>query len=128
MTTLGAQVVVLLLGFTILLLSAWGMTSPGSLVSMVTQTMNRSYGMYVAVLVRLLLGVALITAAPISQFPMVFQVIGWIAITAAVVIFAIGRVRLRNLVAWIERFSASAIRVWLLFGMAFGGFLIYGLL
>ena len=127
MATLGSQAI-LVLGFTVFVLSAWGMYSPSSLVKMVTRVMNQSYGMYVAVIVRLILGAALITVAPVSRFPMIFHVLGWIAIIAAVGLILIGREKLRRVIAWFEQFSTSIVRVWLLFGMAFAGFLIYGVL
>ena len=125
---LGSQVTILVLGFTIFVLSAWGMSSPISLVGMVTRVMDRRYGLYVAVIVRLILGAALIVGSPVSRFPVVFYVLGWVMIIAGVGLIVIGRERLRSVVAWIGQFSASMVRLWLLFGVAFAGFLIYGAL
>ena len=123
-----SQAIVLLLGVVIFGLSAWGMYSPESLVKLVTRTMNESYGMYLAVIVRLILGASLIVVAPVSRFPIVFAVLGWIAIVAAVGLVFIGRDNVRRILAWFGRFSNSMIRLWLVFGMAFAGFLIYGVL
>ena len=123
-----SQAIVLLLGVVIFGLSAWGMYSPESLVKLVTRTMNESYGMYLAVIVRLMLGASLIVVAPVSRFPIVFAVLGWIAIVAAVGLVFIGRDNVRRILAWFGRFSNSMIRLWLVFGMAFAGFLIYGVL
>ncbi len=123
-----SQAVVLVLGVTVLVLSLWGMYSPASLMKMVSQTMDRAYGMYIAVIVRLVLGAALIIAAPVSHFPTVFLILGWIAIVAAVGLVLIGRERVRRTIRWFERHSVAAIRLWLLFGMAFGAFLVYGVL
>ncbi len=123
-----SQAIVLLLGVVIFGLSAWGMYSPGSLVKLVTRTMNESYGMYLAVIVRLILGASLIVVAPVSRFPIVFEVLGWIAIVAAIGLVFIGRDNVRRILAWFGRFSNSMIRLWLVFGMAFAGFLIYGVL
>lgn len=128
MAVMVSQVFVLVLGITVFGLSAWGMYSPDSLVKMVTLAMNKSYGMYVAVIVRLILGASLIIVAPVSRFPMVFNVLGWIAIIAAVGLILIGRENVGRIIAWFERFSTSLIRLWLLFGMAFAGYLIYGVL
>lgn len=123
-----SQAIVLLLGVVIFGLSAWGMYSPESLVKLVTRTMNESYGMYLAVIVRLILGASLIVVAPVSRFPIVFEVLGWIAIVAAIGLVFIGRDNVRRILAWFGRFSNSMIRLWLVFGMAFAGFLIYGVL
>ncbi len=128
MDVLVSQAIVLVLGITVLGLSAWGMYSPDSLVKMVTLAMNQSYGMYVAVIVRLILGATLIIVAPVSRFPISFNLLGWIAIIAAVGLILIGRENIGRIIAWFERFSTSIIRLWLLFGMAFAGFLIYAVL
>ncbi len=127
MVVIGSQIVVLVLGITVCVLSAWGGYAPEKLVRLVTGVMDQEWGIYLAVIVRLLLGLALVIAAPYSRFPLVFQALGWIAIVAAVALAFMGRERLRRLVAWFERFSPAIIRLWLLFGVAFGGFLIYGI-
>jgi hypothetical protein len=88
--------------------------------------MEKNWGIYVAVVARLLLGAALIVVAPESRFPLVFEILGWFAIVAAVIMLFAGRVRLRRFVAWFEQSSQTMIRVWLLFGIAFGAFLVYG--
>ncbi|MDH3747644.1 MAG: hypothetical protein OER97_05515 [Gammaproteobacteria bacterium] len=105
-----------------------GIYAPQKLTGWVKDTVDKDWGIYLAVLVRLLLGAALIIAAPDSRFPLAFLVLGWIAIVAAVVVAIMGRKRLRLFVGWwLKQFSPAAVRVWLLFGFAFGGFLIYGL-
>lgn len=63
---------------------------------------------------------------PVSRFPLTFEFLGWFAIAAAVIILILGHERLRKFVAWFERFSHAMIRVWLLFGIAFGAFLLFG--
>ena len=108
---------------------SWGMFAPQKLVTLVRSVTEQHWGIYFAVVVRLVLGAALIIVAPASQFPVVFRVLGWIAIAAAVVLAVMGRERIRRLiVSWIGRLSAPIVRLWLLFGMAFGGFLVYGVL
>lgn len=121
-----SQAVVLILGITVFVLSVWGMFSPARLMKMVSHAMDQKYGMYLAVSVRLVLGAALIIVAPISQFPTTFSVLGWLTIVAAIGLILVGRDRVRRIIAWFEQLSMSAVRIWLLFGMAFAGFLIYG--
>ena len=75
----------------------------------------------------MLLGAALIVAAPVSKFPLVFEILVWIAIVAAVAVIFIGRERIAAIAVWFVRRSVWLIRLWLLVGMAFGGFLIYGI-
>lgn len=124
-----SQSIILIVAVTVIALAGWGVFAPHKLVALVTSAMDQRWGIYVAVLVRLALGAALIVAAPASPFPVVFQAFGWIAIAAAVVLALLGRERTREfIVEWFRRFAETTIRVWLLFGIAFGGFLIYGVL
>ena len=124
-----SQIIVLVIGGIVIVGAGWGMFAPGKLMMFVTSAVDQHWGIYIAVTVRLALGLALITVAPASLFPVVFQVLGWIAIVAAVALAVAGRERVRRFIAWwSERFSESIIRMWLLFGIAFGAFLVYGVL
>ena len=129
MVILLSQISLLAIGVTIIVLAGWGIFAPEKLMTFVTSAMDKSWGIYVAVIVRLVMGSALIIVAPASPFPIVFQALGVIAIVAAIALALMGRERMRRLIAWFsERFSAPIIRLWLLFGVAFGGFLVYGVL
>ena len=124
-----SKIAVLVIGVTVIVLAGWGMFAPKKLMTFVTSAMDKHWGIYVAVIVRLVLGSALIIVAPASLFPIVFQALGVIAIVAAIALVVMGRERIRQFIAWMsERFSASIVRMWLVFGMAFGGFLVYGVL
>ncbi len=129
MFVFASQIIVLAIGVAVIALAAWGVFAPEKLMAFVASAMDKHWGIYIAVIVRLVLGSALIVVAPTSHFPIVFQTLGVIAILAAIVLVFMGRERLRRFVVWwSERFSARMIRLWLLFGMAFGGFLVYGVL
>ena len=129
MVILVSQISLLVIGVTIIVLAGWGIFAPEKLMTFVTSAMDKSWGIYVAVIVRLVMGSALIIVAPASQFPVVFQALGVIAIVAAIVLALMGRERMRRFLAWFSaRFSAPIIRLWLLFGVTFGGFLVYGVL
>ena len=124
-----SQITVLVIGVTVFVLAVWGVFVPEKLRTWVSSAMDRYWGIYAAVIVRLVLGTALIVVAPASRFPVVFQVLGLLTIVAAIVVALMGRERIRRFLAWFsERFSAPIIRLWLLFGMAFAGFLVYGVL
>jgi len=124
-----SQIVVLVAGISLCLFAAWGVYAPKRLLQLVKGVMDADWGIYFAVLVRLVLGLALILFAPASLFPLVFLILGWVAIAAGVIAAFLGRDRLRRFVNWwVERFSPPAVRVWVLFALAFGGFLIYGAL
>ena len=122
-----SNIVVLAAGIAVCAMSVWGFYAPQKLVLWAKGAMAAGWGFWFAIIIRLLLGMALLIAAPTSQFPSAFSVIGWIAIAAAVVVAVMGRTGLREFADWIlERLSSTFIRIWVLFGLAFGGFLVYG--
>jgi len=126
---LASQITVLVIGVTVGVLAGWGMFAPEKLKSLVASAMDKHWGIYSAVIVRLVLGSALIVVAPASRFPVVFQVLGLLTIVAAIVVALMGGERIRRFLAWFsQRFSAPIVRLWLLFGMAFAGLLVYGVL
>ena len=124
-----SQIIVLVFGVTAIVFAGWGIFTPEKLMTFVTSAMDKYWGIYIAVIVRLVLGSALIIVAPASLFPIVFQALGVIAIVVAIALVLAGRERIRRFIAWwSERVSAPIVRMWLLFGAAFGGFLVYGVL
>jgi len=100
MVILVSKISLLAIGITIIVLAGWGIFAPEKLMTLVTSAMDKSWGIYIAVIVRLVLGSALIIVAPASQFPVLFQVLGVIAIVAAIVLLLMGRERMRRFLAW----------------------------
>ena len=102
--------------------------SPERLMRYVQTEWDKPRTMYVAVVVRLILGAALIYAAPASRFPGVFTALGGIAIVAAIAVPIAGRKRIGALLEWFAENPRLFVRLWLLFGFLFCGFLVYGIL
>ena len=126
MTVLISQYTVYLFGVVIVALSVWGVVVPNRLIALVTGSMNRGAGLYVGIGSRVVLGVALIVAAPPAKFPTLFAVLGWISIAAAIALALFGRTRLRALLGWFERLPTTLVRLWLMVGVVLGAFLLYG--
>lgn len=78
-----------------------------------------------AVVVRLLLGVLLISSADVSRFPLVVEVLGWLSIVAALVFAAVGRRNFIRLMSWALSLSQPMGRLGGVFASGFGGFLVY---
>lgn len=78
-----------------------------------------------AVVVRLLLGVLLISSADVSRFPLVVEVLGWLSIVAALVFAAVGRRNFIRLMSWALSLSQPLGRLGGVFASGFGGFLVY---
>jgi len=122
-----SQIVVLIAGVSLCLFAVWGLYAPLKLMYSVKAVMDADWGIYFAVLLRVALGVALVLSASDSRFPSVFTILGWVAIVAGLVAAILGRARLRRFVNWwVDRFSPSSIRLWVVFALAFGVTLIYG--
>lgn len=81
-----------------------------------------------AVMVRVILGMALLLHAEQSRFPLVLQIIGWVSLAAAAIIAVIPHARFTSLIGWVlDRFT-SYIWAGALTALPFGGFLVYAVL
>ena len=127
MITTILQTIILLFGITICSVSVLSIYSPNRLVKVVTTVGKKNWGIFVAIIVRILLGAAVILVAPDTRFPVVFMAVGVLLILSAIIILFVGRDRISILMTWLERLSPLSLRLWLLLGVAFGGLLIYGI-
>lgn len=124
-----SQIVVMVIGFALFVVAAWGVFEPGKLIGFVTSAMDRHSAIFIAVIVRLVMGAALIVAAPASHFPIVFHGVGVILILAAIILVLMGRERLQRFLVWCsDEIPVQIIRLGLVLGAVFGGFLVYGVL
>lgn len=78
-----------------------------------------------AVVVRLLLGALLIYQASVSKFPVTMEVIGWVAIIAAIAFAVIGRNKFQRLISWAFTLFKPFGRFAGILAISFGIFLIY---
>jgi hypothetical protein len=88
--------------------------------------LERDWLMFLAVGIRVALGLALLLVARDSAFPLAFKILGWLAIVAAAALPFIGMARIKTLIDWIERLPTFAIRLWVVAGIALGAFLLFG--
>lgn len=101
---------------------------PDIIFSVFTKHEN-SIGLHLfAIIIRVVLGVALIIGASESRFPVILQVLGWLSITAALVLGVIGRTRFRNLIKWAINLAPPFRSLAGIFAVLFGGFLVYAVL
>ena len=85
-----------------------------------------SLGMHIlAVVVRIILGVALILCAAGSKYPTAILIIGWISVAAATVLGVMGRTNFKRLMSWALGLAPSFGRIGGLLAILFGGFLIH---
>ena len=111
----------------IVLLSAYGVFKPSSLVSFVRGFMVGGSGLWVAVVARLILAFLLWFSAPLSLTPTTFKVLAVLALVAAIALPIMGVQRILKLMEWVESWQQPAIRLWCSLGVAFGGFLLWSI-
>jgi len=123
--TLAAGFVVVF-GLLIVSTCLWALFRPRWLFEFAKPILKQGWMMYLAAGIRLLLGAALLLVAEGSAFPTAFTALGWFAIVAAVALPFIGMARIKTLIDWMETLPEIAIRVWVVVGIALGGFLLLG--
>jgi hypothetical protein len=121
-----ARIVVLVFGILIGALGIWGMIDPRKMIGLVKGVSGQATGIIVAIAGRIILGVALIVAAPVATFPRTFAILGWIALIAAVGLAAIGRKGMQAIVNRVSRLPDLALRIALVAALLFGGALVFG--
>jgi len=106
-------------------MSLWGIFAPQALMGVVVRTWQKPWGMAFAVVVRLIMGAALILAAETTRYPLFFELFGYLVIAAAIGIVLLGRNRVDRIIDYWQRKSTSLLRSWLVLGVALGAFFVY---
>lgn len=119
--------IVMAFGALIAVLGAAGVLAPGRLQRWIA-AWPQIPRYAVAVGIRLVLGIALLSAAEVSRYPVGLRVLGWITLAAAVVLAILGPTRLDRLVRWWTERADSEIRAWSAVAVGLGLFLVYALL
>ena len=84
---------------------------------------------FFAVLVRVILGVAFLIGASGSKYPLIFQIFGWLSISAAIVLSVIGREKFKSSIKWvIKKQSPLFQRSMGFFAILLGWFFIYAVI
>jgi len=99
--------------------------SPGVIFGYLRRNLDKLAVHILAVVVRLIIGVLLITQSDLSKYPLTIEVLGWLSIIAALSFAIMGRHNFHRVMSWALNFSKTFGRFGGLFAAAFGGFLIY---
>ncbi len=116
--------VVVVLGLFMGALGALGVVAPARLIAFV-RAFQTPAGLYFAAAIRLVLGVAMFTAAPSSRAPDVLRVLGVFVFIAGMTTPFLGLERFGKLLDWWAARSPMFIRTWAAFALAFGLLLVY---
>ena len=99
--------------------------NPESVFGLMSRKLN-SLGLHIlAVVVRIIIGIALIICAAESKYPTAILILGWISIVAASVLGIMGRANFKRLMLWALSVAPSFGRIGGLLAILFGGFLLY---
>ena len=120
--TLVALIICLLLSA----LGALGVVSPSRLLGVV-QNFQTPLGLYFAAAVRVVLGIALFSAAPTSRAPDLIRILGVVIIVMGVVTPFFGLERFRRLLDWWSAQGSAFIRAWAVLALAFALSLAYAI-
>ncbi len=110
---------VLIAGF-----GVWGIVKPASLLAFLARWQTRE-GLWAGAALRLIFGLALWFAAPLSRFPTALQVVGVIFVVAGIAMPFIGLARFTSMVAWWLNKPPSFTRVWSVVTLALGVFFVW---
>lgn len=116
-----------LLGAFVMLVGVWGVLAPSRMVDFVKRFGSKG-GLIFAVVIRVIIGLALWFAAPSSRAPLLLQVLGVLAIVAAVALPLMGLDRFKALLLWWTKLSPATQRLNSLFAVAFGAAILWALL
>ena len=120
--------VIILFGAATLVAGLIIMINPETVFGPIKRNMD-SLGLHLlAVVMRILIGAALIIYAPESKFPTAILILGWASIGAAFILGIVGRNNFRRLMTWAVGLVDTFGRVAGFFAILFGGFLIYAVI
>lgn len=120
--------VIILLGSLITVMGLLMAVRPSHVLAYLQDHADRKELHASAIVVRLVLGIALVSYAEKSKFPVTLHVIGWILIVAAIILLLIGRERMKRLIHWATTFARPFASLAGIAAILLGGFLVYSVL
>jgi len=119
------NILIIVFGLLMLLAGVSLITNPEIIIRVLKQNADKLWLHIGAVVVRLFLGALLIYQANVSRFPVTMEVIGWIAVLAAIVFTIMGRNNFKCLISWVFTWVKPFGRIGGVLAICFGTFLIY---
>jgi len=120
-------VLAVFLSLFVAVLGAVGIVSPTKLLGIVRHFESQA-GIYVAAVLRVIMGAALLFSAPTSRFPGIVRILGIIILVAGLITPLIGRERFRRILQWWFARRPAFMRVWAACALGFGLFLAYAVI
>jgi len=118
-------ILIALFGILIAAACIWGIVAPQYMVEKIVEFWNQPAGLWLAIGVRIVVGVLFILGAAETRYPTFFQVFGVLILVAAAAIPIVGKERLTRLIIWFSGMPKAVIRLFLILGLTFGLFIFY---
>ena len=106
--------------------SLYGLVLPRKLAALIHAGMT-GFGVWLAVVARLVLAVSLWYSAPVSQTPELFRIIAFFALLGAIILAVVPNRHLRAFVDRAAKWPLSRMRLPYLFGIVIGSFFLWSL-
>ncbi len=123
-----SQNIVLFFGVTICLVCVFSFFNPYVLIDFVKNFERYRWLIPAGVVSRVFFGIVLVLASTDTKYPTFFLVIGILSIFSGLMLPFLGKDRIFKIMDWLGSQPAFLLRLWILLGIAFGGFIIYGVL
>ncbi len=117
--------IIIFFGLMLFLGGAVIVVNPEIIFGLLRNNMEKVSLQFLAIGMRVVIGILLIQYADESKYPTTIEIIGWLSIAAAVTLSIIGRQSFLKLMSWAFSLLKPYGRIAGLFAMALGGFLIY---
>lgn len=116
---------IIVFGSLILLSGVLLIASPETIFGFLRNNIENSAIHVIAVMVRLIIGILLLTQSSLSKYPLAINSVGWFFIVAGISLAVIGRNNFGKLLSWVLVNLKPFGRFAGLMAIAFGGFLVY---
>ncbi|MFC2133672.1 hypothetical protein ACFLTH_03570 [Bacteroidota bacterium] len=104
------------------------MINPDYIFDLIRENFEKT-GMHIlSILLRLALGVLLISQSDSSKFPAVLEIFGWLSIIAAIFFAVIGSKNFNRIISWALSLSKPFGRLGGFIAVCYGAFIIYALI
>src|SRR5262245_57993211 len=120
-------VAVMLIGVVLAGVGLLGVVAPSALLDLGRSLLNQK-GLYAVALIRVVFGLLLLRAAPLSRMPKVLCVIGAVILINGVVTPFIGVERAKALMDWFSNQGSLFVRVVATLSIALGAFLVFAVI
>ncbi|NRA84330.1 MAG: hypothetical protein HRU22_11355 [Gammaproteobacteria bacterium] len=122
------QLIIVVIGSAMVILSACCVLFPQQLIDTMQQLVNSRLAKYSDIAIRILLGVSLILSAPTATIPLIFTVFGYLSLLAVIAMLILGTSKLDTIIKYLTSILPLwAVRLVCAFSVLLFSLLIYNI-